>query len=188
MKRELKVEGLKKMMEVDDSHVNYLCDVIEEIMLVDKRATRLLYPILDKLGVTAFYDPRLEEFVETHVPNEANYRLLLDWNTEIQREPDTIDRYILVKKKDIRTIDYIIGILSESKLANQIYNIFLQEYKNSNFDIELDNIRIVSTTNNMVKLTILNNVEYRMDRDLFFSILNILRLPKKEYYYLELIF
>lgn len=75
--RILNIKGVEiKLGEVNEKQ-NEMCDIIEEICMVDNRAARMIIFIINKLGKVMLDNScMLKEFTESHMPGKANYELL----------------------------------------------------------------------------------------------------------------
>ena len=177
---ELNLEGKKS--EIEESHFAYLCDIIEEISLTDKRAGRLLYSLLTQLGLRALDDKRLEKFIDTHMPGKANYKLLTDWITEIQRNnSNETNKEIIIKYDDIESLanlaKIIKGNLDKTEGGQNIFiSMHLEVHKFSqaksikSFDIF--GMQIVMNGNIVIIKD--DHNKYRMESSTFYRVMSII--------------
>ena len=122
---------------------DFMKDNINEVMLVDTRAKRLLTYILNKLGLSkTLDDPRIEAFVMSlNEEDEPDYDILTDIVMELKGYNVKPIEYLSNKKDRIFTKDEVIKVFPYlAKFINQ-----LNDYKckssflcGDGFRIELD--------------------------------------------------
>lgn len=183
-----KVIGMNNITEEEYAHKCYLLDIIEEICLVDNRAGRLLYHILDKLGSDALDDSRLESFIGTHTPGYANYKLLLNWICEIQRAQKVHKNNMFVSDDcNHKVLSYISDSIKDAiglEDKQDYIDTLLDLYNEINMGIRLNSINWVRTINFEDKVIININTkvisvkvlgyEYRMEPKTFLRLLGLI--------------
>lgn len=153
------IEAPNGFHDIERAHFEYLLDITDDIISIDKRAARLIRSIISLLGKDALNDIRLEKFIDTYISvNNANYKILVDWIREIQsqlsdeevlynimkeikKSCNLIQRYIIAE--ELLLNDYPITLMNKINIFRKSTSdkVKIRSYKSGAFKFDMDKER-----------------------------------------------
>lgn len=118
MERILKIKGFEIKLEGLTEEENKKCDVVEEICIVDNRASRLIGWLFQKFGkdILSVDGSALDAFILSHGPDGGDYKILYDWigHCNSKGEGSNNDKHIEVSQNDNELIKSIAATIRKT--------------------------------------------------------------------------